>query len=79
MISVKKDNYKGALAIAASNTVDLADHVSAIYVGVTGNLKVDMLNGNTATFLNVPVGIFEIAVKRVYVTGTTATELIGLK
>lgn len=78
-IKYKVDSFKGALAIAASDTVDLASPVSAIYVGVAGAIKVIMANGETATFSNVPVGVFPIAVTRVFSTGTAATGLIGLK
>ena len=76
---VKKDNYRGAVAITPSDTVDLADSVSALHISVAGALKVDMLNGDTVVFASVPVGTIEIAVSRVYATGTAATGIVGLK
>lgn len=78
-IKVKKENYTGAVAITPSNTVDLTDPVSALHISVAGTLKVDMVNGETVSFPVVPAGIFEIAVKRVYATGTAATGIVGLK
>ena len=70
--------YREAVAITTSNTDDIATTM-AIYVGGAGNLKVDMKGGNTVTFTAVPVGtVLEIKATRVYATGTTATNLLGL-
>ena len=62
-----------------SNTVDLPHQVTAIWCGVTGTIKVDMATSGTVTLTGVPAGFWldGINVKRVYVTGTTATALIG--
>lgn len=49
----------------------------ALYIGVTGDLEVVMLNGNVITFTNVPVGWFPISVSKV-TSGTTADGIIGL-
>lgn len=78
-IKYKSDSFRGAEAVTPSDTVDLTDPVSALYIGGTGALKVDMANGDTVTFAAVPVGVFHIAVTRVYSTGTAATNIIGLK
>ena len=50
----------------------------ALYIGVTGNVKVDMVGGTAVTFANVPVGIFPVSVTRVYSTGTTASSIHAL-
>lgn len=53
----------------------------ALYVGVAGNIKVDMANtGLAVVFSNVPVGMFAVSCTKVYSTanGTTATNLVGL-
>ncbi len=50
----------------------------SIYVGVTGNIKVTMANGDEVTFSNVGVGILAVSAKQVWSTGTTATSLIAL-
>lgn len=78
-IRYKEGSYRGAAAITPSDSANLTDPISAIYVGGTGAIKVDMANGDTVTFAAVAVGIFPIAVKKVYATGTAATNLIGLK
>ena len=61
------------------NTAVSDDPTRAIYVGNSGNLKVDMVSGGTVTFSNLTAGtLLPIQVVRVYATGTTATLLIGL-
>jgi hypothetical protein len=69
----------GATAANNSDTVFLTNGTCrSLYVGVTGDIKVTMANGDVATFTNVAVGIFPISVKQVWSTGTTATGLIAL-
>ena len=68
-----------AFAVTPSNTVDLAQVTRGIYVGVSGDLKVDMVAGGTVTFVDLAAGmIHPIAAKRIYQTGTDATNIIGL-
>ena len=50
----------------------------SLYVGVTGDIKVTMANGDIATFTSVAAGILPVSVKQVWSTGTTATGLIAL-
>lgn len=78
-INFKSSSYHGAVSITPSDSADLADPVSALYIGGTGAVKVDLASGETVTFAAVPVGIFPIAVKKVYATGTAATNIVGLK
>ena len=68
----------GGFSITPNDSVDLTRPVRAVYIGVSGDLVVDTLNGDTLTFVSVPVGIFPVQVKRVYATNTTADSLIGL-
>jgi len=49
-----------------------------IYVGVTGNVSVVMMDGSTVVFTAVPVGWFQIPVKQVNATGTTATSIVAV-
>lgn len=51
-----------------------------LYVGTGGDVKVTMAgNGQVVTFKNVPDGCFmPIFVKRVWSTGTTATDILAL-
>ena len=70
-----------AFAVTPSNDDDLAQPSIGIYVGGAGNLTVDMLeSGENVTFAGIPAGTFlPIMVKKVYLTGTTATLIVGLR
>ena len=71
--------HYGALSVTPSDTVDLSRVTRAIYVGGAGAVKVNMEDGTTVTFTAVPVGTtLRIKATRVYSTGTTATNLLGL-
>lgn len=51
----------------------------ALYVGGAGDVKVDLESGATVTFKAVPVGTtLMIRVRKVYATGTSATNLVAL-
>lgn len=52
----------------------------ALWIGGagTGQLTVDLLNGDTVTFTGVPVGVMPIAVSKVYSTGTGVTGIVGM-
>jgi hypothetical protein len=73
-----------AFVVTPSNTTDFKDDAGeyvprAIYVGVSGNITVDMLgNGTSILFSNVPVGMWSIRVSKIYATGTTATNMVGV-
>jgi len=68
-----------AAVISPSDTVNLPTVCKAIYVGVTGDVKVDLTQTGTAiVFKAVPVGILPVQAMRVYSTGTTATNLVAL-
>lgn len=68
---------RGGAAITPSDSLELAYVTKAIYVGVTGNIKVKTADGTTLTFYNVPVGQFVIAAKQVFATDTTATYMVA--
>lgn len=55
--------------------------MAAIYVGTTGDIKVKTKAGNDVTFVGVPGGtILPIAdVELIYSTGTSASNMVGLK
>jgi len=68
----------GAAAITTSDTAEL--QLVGLYVGGTGDVKVDDALGNTVTFKAVPVGTtITCRITRVYATLTTATNLVGFK
>lgn len=72
------DPARHAFAITTSDTADFANHPRAIYVGTTGDIKVTTILGDTVTFSSVAVGVLPVQVKRVWSTGTTASNLVGL-
>lgn len=61
------------------NDSTVINTVRGIYVGVTGDVKVDMSDGSTVTFVGLSSGgIHPIAARKVYATGTTATGIVGV-
>lgn len=70
---------RNALAISPDNDTDLTVTVRGFYLGNAGDVKVDMANGGSVVFSNMAAGvIYPIGVKRIYATGTTATNIVGL-
>jgi hypothetical protein len=71
--------FTKAFAITTNDSTDLASTVKAIYCGGAGNIKVTTSTGVTVTFTGVLAGtILPVTAKRVFATGTTATNLVGL-
>lgn len=69
-----------AFAITPHDDNDLANATRGIYVGVAGDLEVIMAKDSAAVvFENVPVGIWQLRIKRVLDTNTTAGSLVGLR
>jgi hypothetical protein len=68
----------GAMTITPSDTTVFAAPVWRIYVGVTGNVKVDTPIASGVVYNAVPAGtyIYPNATK-VYATNTTASDLVG--
>jgi len=71
---------ESAVSITPDNSTDLAISTRGVYVGVTGDLKVDMVGGSSGiTFVGLASGVIHpIRAKRVYATGTTASSIIGV-
>lgn len=70
---------QSASSITPNDTTDLTRVTRGIYVGASGTLKVDMADASTVTFTGLAAGmIHPIAAKRVYVTGTSATGIVGV-
>jgi len=69
---------KNAFEIIPDDETDLPHETIAIYVGFDGDLKVDLISGETITMYNLASGAWHpIQAKRVYATGTTATYILG--
>lgn len=72
-------NYSHAFPIVLSNTVDFTYATKGIYVGAGGSITLVTINNEVVQFLAVPAGtILPIRAKRVNVTGTGASSLVGL-
>jgi len=71
------DPARYGAAVTTSNSTDLPAPTRGLFVGVAGNISVEMRNG-TVVFTNVPVGILPIQCTRVNSTGTTATSMVAL-
>lgn len=68
-----------AAAVTKHDTNDLTYASRALYIGVTGDVVVNMAGtGSAITFKAVPVGVLPIRVTRVLSTGTTATDIVSL-
>lgn len=69
-----------AVAITPNNSTDLVTATRGVYVGVSGDLKVDMVGGETAiTFTGLAAGVIHpLRVTRIYATGTTATNIVSV-
>lgn len=68
----------GAVAVSLSDIVNIVP-CRALYVGVSGDVKVLTPNNGTAVvFKAAPVGVLPVQAIRVYSTGTTATDIVAL-
>lgn len=71
-----------SFAITPNDSADLDVGTRWFYVGVAGDVKITLVDdppGHTGVVLKgMTVGMHRIAVRRVYATGTTATNLAGL-
>jgi hypothetical protein len=71
-------SFTGGAAVTPADGSNLTRSAYALYIGTTGDVKVDTVGGDTITFSSVPVGILDVACKRVYSTGTTASNILAL-
>jgi hypothetical protein len=69
----------GVEAVTLSNTQELVNVSRGLYVGGGGDVSVLMLDGSTGTFIGVVAGtILPIRVRRVNLTGTTASNMTSI-
>lgn len=69
---------EGAFDVTTHNTNEQPFVMRRLYVGTGGNVRVGYKDGSTVTYKNVPDGSYIGGrIKRVYTTGTTASDLIG--
>jgi hypothetical protein len=70
-------------AVTPSNTVNLTTYAKELYIGVSGDVKVTPVSATddttgAITFKAHPVGYLKMQVRRVWATGTTATNILAL-
>lgn len=83
----KLQAYRAA-AVTPSNTVDIpsvstqdgsGNNGCVLYIGGDGDVRVTTAGGDTVTFVGLTAGSFvPVQVLRVWVTGTTATDILAL-
>lgn len=64
-------------AVDVSATDVVFGEPRTLYIGVTGDVKVDGASSGTETYTNVAVGFFPILVTKVYNSGTDASGIIS--
>lgn len=68
-----------AAAVSPHDTNRIAP-TRGLYVGVSGDVKVTMLDGTAVTFTSMASGVVHpITCVQVYSTGTTATNIVALR
>ena len=67
-----------AVTITPDDSTDLIEiPTTGLYVGGNGDIKVDMLDGTTTTFVGLKAGVvYPFKITRIYATGTTATDIV---
>lgn len=69
---------RGAFAIAPSDTATYDPPIWRIFVGATGDVKVDTKEATGVVYKSVPTGTYITCnATKVYAAGTTATQLVG--
>lgn len=71
-----------AVAVTPSDSTDLANTATALYIGVSGDVKVTLANdtaGTSVVLKSMPVGLYHMRVSRVWNTGTLATNIIAMR
>lgn len=70
----------GAEAISPSDATALSYATRALYVGAGGDVAAIMKNGDTVTFRGLQAGVlYPLRIVQVLQSGTTASDLIGLR
>lgn len=69
-----------AVAVTPNDSADLASKpTKGVYVGVSGDIKITLQGGSTASFVGLAAGVIHpIAAMRIWATGTTATSILAV-
>lgn len=69
----------GGFAVTPSDSANLATFTRGIIVGVSGDVKVVLLDDSTVTLPALAAGVIHpVRAKKVFSTGTTATTIVAL-
>ena len=70
-----------SVVITPSDSTDLARPITALYVGGTGDIKVELVKDSAGgtVLKSVPAGTLldGLVIKKIHASGTTATLLVG--
>lgn len=72
---------RGAAEVTPDDDVDLSIYAKSLYIGGAGDLTVTLTtqdDGDSVTFADHPAGYAPLQVKRVWATGTLATDIVAL-
>ena len=79
-----RGGWSNAVAVTTSDANAILDQngnavvTNALYIGVSGDVKVLMESGQTVTFKSAPVGFLNVRVTQVFSTGTAATNIVAV-
>ncbi len=80
MPSISAITPSGAATSVTPHDTNNIESTRGLYVGVSGDVKVVMLDGTTITFANLAAGVIHpLQVVRVFSTGTAATNIVALR
>lgn len=66
-------------AVTPADATDLTHVSRGLFVGVAGDVKATLSISGTVTFKNLAAGVFHpLQVRRVWSTGTTATDIVAV-
>jgi hypothetical protein len=69
---------RGSVAVTKSDTADMPHVSRALQVGTGGDIKMTFADGTTDTWYNVAAGIVPVQVRRVWNTGTSASQISAM-
>lgn len=67
----------GAAGVTPNDSTDLAEVSLNLFIGTAGTLKVTMMDGSVVTYGAITAGRHPLRVKRVWSTGTSASNIVA--
>ncbi|MEM7777766.1 MAG: hypothetical protein AAF732_19420 [Pseudomonadota bacterium] len=67
-------------AIVPDDIAELTHFTRVLYVGNEGNIRVKLTSGDEVTLRSVQAGaMYPVRVRQVFATGTTASNIVGMR